>query len=392
VGSDYYDGAPPPDPDEQPQEGMRRADLLARAGAVGLGASIASTLFAANALAASGGREIAPKFKNKTIGVPLLQVADQNELVILQAFKDATDQAGLNWKWIADDCQGNQQKSQQVTASYISRGVDGLALMVIPERWIPAQLADAKKKKIPVIGLYTFAWLAPTIAIDYGALLGPDAALLALYLFNEQRNRKPNQKKYKIGVLNASLDVVQARVGALEGLVATTPDFEIAGRVDNIDVANISSSTVKAALALLQKNPDLDVLWSSYPPMGVPAASAVSQAGKQGKVQVYAHVAGDAGLDALKDPKSPMQAMSWADLVWNGYAVVDYFLELFAGRPVPRFGSWTNAIPMAVIDKTTVSKDTQLYKVQGKNVRQWMFQRGAYRASYVAKWKAKYGA
>ena len=199
-------------------------------------ASAAPALIAGEAAASparvsrsSAADAIAPKYKNKTIGVPMFQVADQNEVLLVEQFKQISRAAGLNWKWLAADAQGNQQKAQQIVDSYVTRGVDGMFLLVIPTRWVPAQLASARRKKIPVIGMNNFAPLSPGLTFEYGPVLGSDAVFLAEYLVLDQIRRHGNKQKIKIGALNVPVDVVQDRVAVFQGIVGLNPQFEIAG-------------------------------------------------------------------------------------------------------------------------------------------------------------------
>lgn len=383
--------------DDGSGSGIARQDFLKRAASVGIGGAVLSTVLAESAAAkparvrsGSAGLAIAPKYKNKTIGVPMFQVADQNEVLLVDQFKQISKQAGLNWKWLADDTQGDQRKAQTVIDSYVTRGVDGMFLLVIPVRFVPAQLAAAKRKRIPVIGMNNFAPLAPELTFEYGPVLGSDAVFLAENIVLDQLKRKPNKKKIKIGALNVPVDVVQDRVAVFEGIVGLNPKFEIAGgKFLEVDVANVASSTIKATQSLLTRFPDLDVIWSPYPPMAVPCASAVQQQGKARQVQVYGHVAQSAGLDALRDPKNPLQAISWVDLVFWSYQLVEYMLDVFAGRIQSRFVQYQNPIPAAVIDKSSVGR-IQKVKVEGKDVSTWMLNEGTYRPVFIQRWKQKF--
>lgn len=381
---------------ERQTDGLPRKDFLRRAAALSVGAAAAPAMLASEAAAKPariGNRSladrIAPKYKNKTIGVPMFQVADQNEVLLVEQFKQISKAAGLNWKWLADDAQGNQQKAQQVVSSYVTRKVDAMFLLVIPTRWVPAQLAAARRKKIPVIGMNNFAPLSPDLTFEYGPVLGSDAVFLAEYLVLDQIKRRGN-KKIKIGALNVPVDVVQDRVAVFKGIVGLNRQFEIAGgKPVEVDVTNVAGSTIQATRSLLTRYPDLNAIWSPYPPMAVPAASAVAQAGKSKQVQVYGHVAQSAGLDALRDKSNPLVAISWVDLVFWAYQLVEYMLDIFAGRTQSRFVQYQNPIPAAVIDKSSVAR-IQKVKVQGKNVSTWMLNEGTYRPVFLKKWQKKF--
>jgi ABC-type sugar transport system substrate-binding protein len=371
-----------------------RRDFMVRTASLGLSGALATELLASSTAHAaapisSHGGGIAARYKNKTIGVPMFQVADQNEVLIVDQFRQITRQAGLNWKWLADDTQGNQQRAQTTIDSYVTRGVDGMFLLVIPTRWVPAQLAAAAAKHIPVIGMNNFSPLFPALTFEYGPILGSDAVFLAEYMVLDQMQRHPTGK-IKVGALNVPVDVVQDRVAVFKGIIGLNPRFEIAGgRLTEVDVTNVAASTTQATEALLEKYPDLNCVWSPYPPMAVPCASAVAQVGKSSQVQVYGHVAQSAGLGALRDPSNPLTAISWVDLVFWSYQLIEYMLDIFAGRIQSRFVQYQNPIPAAVIDKHTVDR-VQKVMVNGKLVDTWMFDNGSYRPVFIERWKRTY--
>ena len=388
---------------------VSRRAFLNRAGAVGVGAvgagavlaacgggtkssSAASTTSFANSVPSSGGA-IAAKYKNKTIGMPVYSYADENQITLASAAQQATDAAGLNWKWLIQDTQTNPQTGAQVMGTYISRKVDAVVDMVIPASFIAADVAQAKAGNIPVFGVYTFAFTNPGFQLDYGGIVAVDAAFISSYmLFNEQI-RLAGKKEIKLGVLDTQLDVIAPRRQVMEGLRSGQPVFkEVA--VANVDAADVVGGATKGVQALLSQHPDLDTIWVSYSPVGVPAAAAVQQAGNT-HTKVYAHAVGSAGLSMIASQQTPLLASSWLDLVYTSWGLVDVMLQYFKNGKVDRFAAFsTNVVPIIAMDQAEANS-SNVKKVQlitGKSIPNWLFQGGAYRQTFIDKWKEQYSS
>ena len=382
-----------------------RRTFLTRAGSLGIGATAASTILTAlvaNAPKALAGTsepadagKIAEKYKNLTIGVPVYAFADENQITIANQLQAAAKAAGLNWKFLVQDVAGSVTTAGQVFDTFISRGVDVIIDIVIPPRLVAAQMAKAKEKKIPVFGIYTFGTNYPDMVLDYGGVTSVESSYVSSYMLFDQRIRHPGKKKIKLGIINSQLDVIKPRRGALDGLLglAINNDFEVVQVIPDVDPANTVQVATQVTQAILTKNPDVDCLWVSWSPAPVPVAAAVEQAGKAESCKVYGLVAQSAGLQLIKEGKSPLVATSWVDLVWVGWGCVDLVLKHLSGKPVDRLALLsTNGVPCVCINQAEAnSPNIQMVDVLGgKQIPTWMFAQGSYRDRFVASWNEKY--
>ena len=400
------DGPMPQDADtspEAPARGMDRATFLKRTAATGAGVGVVSTILAAcgggtsagptNAAttsdaAPSGGGEIADKYKGKTIGVVHLTSADENESTLVKALQEASDQAGLDWKFQEADSQGDQGKAQAATQSFITQKVDAIIPLVVSARLIEKQLADAKAAGIPVFGMWTFSELNPNLTIDYTSVPAADASALAGYMFSDLYTVKPDGP-IKVALVNTDLDILQPRNAIVRALAALYPRVEIVDSAD-IDLTDVLGSAAKITNGFLSKHPDLDALWTSYPPTGPAAAAEVLARNKGDQVRVYTHVAQSSGLEALGDPKNPLTAMPWLDFDWQSYHVAGYMLEHFAGRELDRLASYEVIVPFQVFNKETVKEGAT-----GKGVAAgigWTMLDGVWKQPLVDSWKQTYSS
>lgn len=389
---------------------LKRTEFLKRAAVLGVGGIGAANLFANTASAGTtvsarpqrsfnadrvGRINWSAALKNKTIAIPTYTFSDENQQTLNQAIVDAAKAAGLNWKILQTDTQASAQTAQTAMDAYIARGVDAIILDVVPARFVSAQIDKAHKHKprIPVFGIFSFSPL--TLDVEYAGVLASDAVYLTEYMFIDQRIRHgagPKDIK-KIGILDTVVDVTAPRRAVIDGYIGSPSykDFKVVGSVNDVDPANVTTSATRAVQALLTAHPDITAIWTNYPPLGIPAAQAVEQAGKQAQVKVYSHVAQSSGIKAVLSGKSAMVATSWVDLIYTSWGMVDSILAYFAGKPYTQTHQWTSPVPTTAIDVARRnSPDIVKVNSGGNEIVNWVFQGGAWKADFLARWKKQY--
>lgn len=381
--------------------GQTRSAFLKRAAALGVGTSITASLLAAcggggeSSVAApaspSGGKAVKPnlaaKYKKKTIGFAELSEGDANILAVLQWVEEAAKEAELEWSWKVVDTQGNTGTAQQTLNSFLTQGVDGIMFVGIGAATVEAQLSQAKAAGVPTIATYSFAPADSSLSQDFTLPPAVDASLLGSYLIQDQLTRHPSGT-IQVGMLDFSPDVIQGRRYAMQALLAQDSRFEIVAEDFSVSVTNTEQDATAKAKALMQANPDLAAIWCNYPPIALPAASAVEQVGKTGDVQVYGHIATNAGVEALRGGNGALTATSWVDLPYVSYTMVDQMLLGLSGGDFDRQLSVLRPDPSIVFDASNV--ETEVPK--GTNAVDWMFAGGTYRTQFLSEWNERYGA
>lgn len=380
-------------PDDQANEArqLSRATLLRGF----LGAAVAVPLVsactrdgdksAAAAPTAIGAANVKPaigsKYKNKTIGVVFLTLLDENEVSIQKWLDQAAKDAGLDWNFIAVDAKNDQTQAQTAMSSFITRKVDAIVVVVVPAIFINAQLEQAKKAGIPVIGNLMFAQFDPAIAVDYGPLLDHDALLLTHYMMSDQKKRR-GDKTIKVGILDAPVsDALEPGRKVFETLVGLDPQFEIVARDYAVSGTDTVGDSTKRAKGMVQANADINAIFCNYPPIAVPAASGIDQAGKK-DIQVYGRIAQSAGVEAVRSGNSPLVATSWVDWPYQSYSIIEQVLMVLKGEELNRLLSYTRPVPDVIFDASNV--DAQV--PQGSKAADWMFAGGAYRSQFLTRW------
>jgi hypothetical protein len=108
---------------------------------------------------------------------------------------------------------------------------------------------------------------------------------------------------------------------------------------------------------------------------------------------VYGLVAQSAGLQLIKEGKSPLVATSWVDLVWVGWGCVDLVLQHFSGKGVDRLALLTtSAVPCVCVDQAEANTPNMqmVDALDGKKILTCVFAQGSYRDRFVASWDEKY--
>lgn len=386
------------------QKGMiTRASFLRRVGAMGLGVGVTASLLAAcggggsssSATAAAtekpapaGGGSVASKYKKKTIGVVHFTEADENETTLVKALEEASEAAGLEWTFTQADSQGEEGKAQAAFASFITQKVDAVLLLVVAARLVEKQLEDAKAAGIPVFGEWTFSELNPGIVVDYTSVPAADASALAGYMFSHLYEEIPDGE-IQVALVNTDLDILQPRNAVVRALADLYPRAKIVDSA-NIDLTDINNSATNITNGFLSKYPNLNALWTSYPPTGPLAADAVETRGKTEQIGVYTHVAEKAGIESLEDPSSPLTAMPWLDFDWESYHLVEQMLRYYAKAPIERLLSYEVIVPFQVFNKSTAKAG-----LTGKGVANgvgWTFLEGTWKEPLVETWKSEFSS
>lgn len=379
---------------------LSRRGFLSRTSSIGIGATAGTTILTAllgrvpKAAAMTGTPDtsrIIDKYKNLTVGVPVYAFGDENEILLAAQLEAAAKAANLNWKFKIQDTQADTGKAAQVMDSFITQGANLIIDIVVPPRLVAAQMARAKEKNIPVFGIYTFGLADPDVVVDFGGLTAVEATYLINFMIFDQRIRHPGRKKIKLGVIDSQLDVIRPRRGALDGMLGLpiNQDFEIVQIVPDVDPANTVQVATQATQAILTKNPDVDCIWTNWPPSGVPVGTAVDSAGKAGTCKVYGNVAQSSGIELVRGGKSALVATSWVDLVYVSWGCIDLALSYLAGRKPSRLALLTtHPVPMTAIDQVEANSPNvqQVDVLGGKQITTWMGDAGAYRERFVSKW------
>lgn len=327
--------------------------------------------------------DICVDYTGKTIGVVHLTSADENEGTLVAALKEASDKAGLDWKFLESDSQGEAAKSQQAISAYVNQDVDAIILMVVSARDVQAQLQEAKDAGIPVFGQWSFSALDPLITSDYTIPMAVEAADLATYMFSDLYTKYP-EGDIEIALVNSNVDTFAPRNQAVRSIAEIYPRIKIVDSAD-IDFTDLNGSTTRIVDGFHSKHPDLKAVWNIYPVSVTASAQAIMAANAD--IDVYGPVAQSVGIKALADPENPFVAMPWMDFDYESYKTVESILGQLAGQEANRLEAYEDIAPFKLFTKETADQ------LDGEGVASgigWTLDEGAWKDPMVNAWGGQF--
>ena len=182
----------------------------------------------------------------------------------------------LGATWIYCDGQGTPTKWVTCGNSLLAQNIDILALTGIDPSTIPAVVASAKAKNIPIVDF------GGTVGPGFTAQFAPDEAkngrILAAYL----KAKLASQSSANIASIDYPAPWAQARTAQLKAMVAANQKFKITVNATT-DPTNLIAGTQKTVSDALTADPSLKAIWVSFDTAGQAAGQVVASryAGKK---------------------------------------------------------------------------------------------------------------
>jgi ABC-type sugar transport system substrate-binding protein len=182
----------------------------------------------------------------------------------------------LGAKWIYCDGQGTPTKWVTCGNSLLAQDIDILALTGIDPSTIPAVVASAKAKKVPIVDF------GGTVGPGFTAQFAPDEAkngrILAAYL----KAKLASQSSANIASIDYPAPWAQARTAQLKAMVAANQKYKITVNATT-DPTNLIAGTQKTVSDALTADPNLKAIWVSFDTAGQAAGQVVASrfAGKK---------------------------------------------------------------------------------------------------------------
>jgi ABC-type sugar transport system substrate-binding protein len=175
----------------------------------------------------------------------------------------------LGAKWIYCDGQGTPTKWVTCGNSLLAQDIDILALTGIDPSTIPAVVAEAKAKNVPIVDF------GGTVGPGFTAQFAPDEAkngrILAAYL----KAKLESQSSANIASIDYPAPWAQARTAQLKAMVAANPKYKITVNATT-DPTNLIAGTQKTVSDALTADPDLKAIWVSFDTAGQAAGQVVA--------------------------------------------------------------------------------------------------------------------
>ncbi|MGA2477998.1 MAG: sugar ABC transporter substrate-binding protein [Spirochaetia bacterium] len=233
------------------------------------------------------------------------------------------------------DGEFSTEASVKAVETFISQGVDGIALHSLDEKVNDQMVKAARKAKIPIITFYipTFSRLVPHLQINEGEtsfMMGKEAA-------TKWHEFYPNKKIYIAVIDYLTIEIVQKmRTGPfIAGVLAVDPTAQLVAKLEG--AANVQKS-MAAMQDILQAHPEVNIVYGANADHALGALAALENAGRgkavNGKPLTEIVVGTDATegeLAKLYDPNSSFKITQGLQPKVNAMAEMDLLAKVIQG-------------------------------------------------------------
>lgn len=262
----------------------------------------------------------------RTIGVVSLAANNGGSARMIAQMK--TDAAQLGWTVNVVDTAGDATKVGPAIESFISSGVDGIAVDILDPSAIANDIAAAKQAGIPLISLNSDDYnadVASQVVANPFEVGSQEATYIA-----DRLGRKGN-----VAMLAFSAATnIRLRQQVLEAALQAYPDIHIVEKHE-LDVANALSDAQATTQSWLTKYPSgqLNAIWAAW---DEPALGAAAAADSAGRTDLF--VTGTDYSPAVKqkmEAGSVLQADWFIDYAKIGSTAISLFNQAFNAQSLP---------------------------------------------------------
>lgn len=259
----------------------------------------------------------------KSIGIlPYIMAVEGNSRPA-EAVKAAAEDAGFTADIV--DAQGDPKNFTIGMNQFLAEERDAAALMWIPAEAISSSLTQAEEQGMLVGDLLSGpSDLTPWNDISYDVEEMADLNVEAIVALVGEEGEI-------FGVVDNN--VANPRLlweGIKSRLASEYPGIEVVGEHQS-DVQNLVADAQTAVTTAIQQHPDLEAFWAVSDAQGTPMLSAINNSGKA--IGLVSSNGQKEILDAIRDGQ-PVASVA-VGFEQGGYQLVDTFIHLWAGMPIP---------------------------------------------------------
>jgi simple sugar transport system substrate-binding protein/ribose transport system substrate-binding protein len=262
---------------------------------------------------------------------------DQFMRTLSKGYTDAGAKYGV--KVLTANTNNDQAKEAELIQTYMSQGVNGLAIAPLSKDASIANLKQAATKGIKVaitnMSISDSSFLVGGFTSDdhtNAKIVGDQAAKFI------QANLKGTINVARIDFDDQLPDQSKARwSGFYDGLKAANVAYtEVAHQS-----AHLQDTALAATTDMLTAHPEIQVIWACNEGGTVGAVQAVKQAGKAGKVFVFGYDGSDQLTSMILNADNILQGTVAQDPYNMGYKAVEALVNVLEGKTVPDMGKIT---------------------------------------------------
>lgn len=318
--------------------------------AVGLVALMAFTFGACGSTAAGAGssNDGTQAVKSGDITVAgVVYLEDQFMKLLTSGYKDAAEASGA--KFLSGNVNNDQAKEADLINTYMTQGINGIAIAPLNEESSQTTLKAAAAKGIKIS--LTDSTLKDTSFTVGGYTsdqkqLGSSTGKVAAKFIQEKLGGKANIAIVEFKSLLPEKS--SQRVSGFLEEVQKLPGVKVVADQD----AWVQDKAVSVAGDILTANPDVDIIFAANDGGTVGSTMAVKNAGRSNKTYVFGIDASEQIAAMLKDSDNILQAVTGQDAYTMGYKSMEALIKNIKGEQAE-----IKAGEMKTVDGILLSRD-----------------------------------
>jgi ABC-type sugar transport system substrate-binding protein len=284
---------------------------------------------------------------------------------------DATKEAAESIGWTVEttDAQADPKKFVSGMQQFISKGVNGIAIMWIPAEAIAPQLEEAGNADIAVADMLS----GPSDLEPWNDVSYDPEALAKLSVEGIVGQIGESGEIY--GIIDDTVTNPRLQWAAVKEILAKDyPNIKVVGEHQS-DNANLATDISGAVTSAIQKYPDLKLVWTVADAQATPALAAIEQAGKTDDIALVSSNGNSDVLDAIRAGR-PVSTVA-IGFEEGGYQVVNALLASMAGNELSKSDT---TLSLELITKDNVPPKGESFEGTP-----------GFAETYAKKWKSEYG-
>lgn len=278
-------------------------------------------------LFAQGARESA---EDSIVIAGIVFQEDQFMRVVQQGMKKAADDYQAQLMLANSD--NRLDKEIELINTYISRGVDAIAITPLSETGSVSALRNADNNGITVV-TYNSP-LDADFPVSYinssQSELGSSTGEAARKYIETELSHKDTIKVATLAFQSLLPEISDMRVNSFLNEITGIPGVEIVAQQD----AWLAEDAVSRGSDIITANPNLDILYAANDGGTVGAVQAVRNAGKEDQIKVFGIDASEQLADFLLAPDGVLMATTGQQPFEIGYLSVEYAVKAIRGESV----------------------------------------------------------
>lgn len=255
---------------------------------------------------------------------------DEFSKMMHQGMRDAAEEKGV--KFLEGNSNDSVDKESELINTYMSSGVDGVAVNILDADTSVAALQKAYDKGLQVVVVNTKMnadFQASTVQSNQTAL-GETTGKNARKFIEEELNGEA-----KVGIIEFATLIPENSNSRCEGFESQLEDMDEVEIVSRQE-AWTAEMALQKAQDMLTANPEINVIFGNCDPNTVGAVMAVQNEGRSGEVFVFGVDSSEQIANFLLDENNILQATSAQQTYDIGYQSVENLIKAINGEEVDK--------------------------------------------------------